>query len=169
MAKKVALFKEDAPPVWVPWEDGARVKFRALSQSELKKLRKECTSTESVLENGRFIERDHFDEEKFDRERYTRMIVAWEEIVDVDGNPLPVTPETKYMMCDQVPSFWLFIHTAAAKYQDFVTKREEALAENLSDSQAGSNGKSDAKPAGRDESGEPAKSLPTAGPAGQLN
>ncbi len=138
MSCKVKLFQEEEPSgVWAPYKNDARVKIRPISKSKIRELRARATTSEREWKNGQMLERERVDERLYDRLLADYVIEDWENFQDQDGNDLPCGGENKYLMIDQIFEFSRFVHTVSTNVQDYLTRKEEELTENLSSTSNG--------------------------------
>lgn len=104
---KIGSFDADNPPpgVWGTFAPGVRLKIRKLTAEVVQKLRKKYSKTEMQSDKARRMVPVEIldDEQGYDDALTNYIIEAFEGIGDEDGNPLPVTLESKKMVLNHLP------------------------------------------------------------------
>jgi len=138
MARKIKLFKQGETPegVWVEF-DGMKVKVRPWDASKIREIQKQALKSVSEYKNGRFMETDQTDPDLEDRLTADYLIEAWEDLEDMQGEPIPCNQDTKTAMVLQDAGLKQFIMMVSMNYSKHLAAQEALKTENLSDSSAG--------------------------------
>jgi hypothetical protein len=119
---------------WFDLPGGGRVELRLLSVSDVKEIRKACykTMAEYPLLDGKYqrFEGTEFDDDLFNLMRLDRNIKGWENLLDRNEKPIPVTPENKVLLMERSEVFRQAVDAGLQALKDGEKARSEASEKN---------------------------------------
>ena len=115
-------------------DGGGKVRLRLLTGTDLREMRKACTSSavEYPKLDGKF---QRFEAESFDGEKWTQMsrdrnIVGWDDLFDRNETPIPVTSENRALLMERVPAFREAVEAGNKALKEGEAARVEAAEKN---------------------------------------
>ena len=115
-------------------DGGGKVHLRLLTGTDLREMRKACTSSavEYPKLDGKF---QRFEAESFDGEKWTQMsrdrnIVGWDDLFDRNETPIPVTSENRALLMERVPAFREAVEAGNKALKEGEAARVEAAEKN---------------------------------------
>lgn len=115
-------------------EGGGKVHLRLLSATDLRDIRKACTTVkaEYPLLDGEYrrFESHEFNADLFDEMRFDRCITGWDDVFDRNKTPVPVTKENKVLLMRIVPKFSKAVNKGLKALQKAERERVEAAEKN---------------------------------------
>lgn len=125
---------DDSPGIWFDLEDGGRVQLRPMTGEVLAGIRKQTVKrrVEYKRVEGRA---ERFQVEEMDRDLenalfWDLVIVAWENLLDAKGFPIPCDRAHKLLLLDKSLRFRKFISESLDRLQADEVKEEEASQKN---------------------------------------
>lgn len=119
---------------WFELRDGGRVHLRLMSADDLREIRKTCitSETEYPLLGGKYqrFEVQKFDDEAFDVLMWDKTIIGWEQILDRNAHPVPVSKEMKALLMRNVPEFYEAVNNGLKSLKESEAARVEAARGN---------------------------------------
>jgi len=88
--------------VWGEFSDGVKIKVRRLTAEVIRELRRPHVTTSMVPHEGRMVQSEKLDPEKYDEAIMDYLIEDFEGIGDENGNPLPKTLESKKRILNEI-------------------------------------------------------------------
>lgn len=111
--------------VWLPYLKGVEIQVRPIPPKEIKRLQKVCTT--SKWKKGKLIET--LDIDQFGLLSTQAAVQDWKGI-DLDGKPLPCTPENIELLSNQVGSFNEFVMNALDDLDKKVLEKNQGQEKN---------------------------------------
>lgn len=125
---------EESPGTWFEIDGGGRVQLRIMPSDVLRNIRKQTTRKKVDYKNvdgivGRF-EYTEFNEDLDNLLFWDYVIVAWENLLDANNQPIPCTPENKVLLMSRSVKFGEYIGECLKKLNEDAKLRTETLQKN---------------------------------------
>jgi hypothetical protein len=121
----------EAPGAWFDMEGGGRIQLRSVPPDAMRAIRKQTVKKRVdypiVAGQPRRFEYEELDEDLQNELLWDYVIVAWENLFDRDGKPIPCTRENKVLAMNRSKVFSTFFNECLKKLlEDEAAVVEEA-------------------------------------------
>lgn len=130
----MTIFNVEPKKYWFDIEGGGRICLRPLTVEDWKEIRKKTAQKKEVFKvvNGQ-MQRVAWEEEDEDKQNeffWDRVIVDWENFVDVNKKPIPCNKKTKMLLFTRSLKFVQMVTELFNKMMEEEAKRQEEIEKN---------------------------------------